>query len=69
MWEEVGYMSTSGNRSCQLAPKNALNDFTDGALTVSAGSLFQNGTSPSAESVLATVGTTSLLVEFIGVVA
>ncbi len=66
LWEELGYMCTSGNRDCKLASRCASIDFTDDALTISAGSLFQNG---KAESVLATTGTTSLLVENISVVA
>ncbi len=37
-------MGTSGNRDCQRASRSALKDFTDDALTISAGSLFQNGT-------------------------
>ncbi len=53
-------MGTSGNRDCQRASKSALKDFTDDALTISAGSLFQNGT---ARMVMATARTASLLVE------
>ncbi len=34
-------MGTSWNRDCQQASRNALKDFTDDALTISAGSLFQ----------------------------
>ncbi len=37
-------MGTSGNRNCQRASRSALKDFTDDALTISADSLFQNGT-------------------------
>ncbi len=37
-------MGTSGNRDCQRASRSALKDFTDDALTISAGSLFQNET-------------------------
>ncbi len=44
LWEEVGHMDTSGNRACQLASRGILKDFTDDVLTISAGSLFQNGT-------------------------
>ncbi len=66
LWEELGYMCTSGNRDCQLASRSVSNGFTEDALTISAGSLFQNGT---AESVLATAGTASLLVENTFVVA
>ncbi len=38
MCAEVGYMSTSGNRDSQLASRSALKDFTDDALSISAGS-------------------------------
>ncbi len=51
-------MGTSGNRDCQRASRSALKDFTDDALTISGGSLFQNG-----EGELATARTASLLVE------
>ncbi len=37
-------MDTSGNRDCQRASRSALKDLTDDALTISAGSLFENGT-------------------------
>ncbi len=37
-------MGTLGNRDCQRESRSALKDFTDDALTISAGSLFQNGT-------------------------
>ncbi len=37
-------MDTSRNRNRQLASRGVLKDFTEDALTVSAGSLFQNGT-------------------------
>ncbi len=37
-------MGTSGNRDCQWASGSVLKDFTVSALTISAGSLFQNGT-------------------------
>ncbi len=37
-------MGTSGNRDCQWASRSALKDFTEDALTISAGNLFQNGT-------------------------
>ncbi len=36
-------MGSSGNRDCQRASRSALKDFPDDALTISAGSLFQNG--------------------------
>ncbi len=41
--EEVGLKGTSGNRDYRWASRSALKDFTDDALTISAGSLFQNG--------------------------
>ncbi len=44
LWEELGYMGALGNRDCQLASRRVLKDFTEDALTISAGSLFQNGT-------------------------
>ncbi len=37
-------MGTSGNRDCQWASRSALKDFTEDALTISAGRLFQSGT-------------------------
>ncbi len=37
-------MGTLGNSDCQRASRSALNDFTEDALTISAGNLFQNGT-------------------------
>ncbi len=37
-------MGTSGNRDCQWASRSVLKDFTEDALTISAGNLFQNGT-------------------------
>ncbi len=58
MWEEVGDMGTSGNGGYQLVSRSVLQDFTDDALTVSVGRLFQNGTAR-----------TSLFVEIIGVAA
>ncbi len=45
LWKRVGYMGTSGNRDCPWAFMSVLKDFTDDVLTISAGSLFQNGTS------------------------
>ncbi len=41
-----------GNRVCQLASRSVLKDFTDDALTISAGSLF----GPNAENALVPVG-------------
>ncbi len=52
-----------------MASRRVLIDFTDDALTISVGSLFQNKGSPTFESVLAMAGTTSLLAELIGVAA
>ncbi len=37
-------MDTSGNKGCQWRSGSVLKDFTEDALTISAGSLFQNGT-------------------------
>ncbi len=37
-------MGTSGDRDCQRASRGALKDVTEDALTISAGTLFQNGT-------------------------
>ncbi len=37
-------MGTSGNSDCQWVFKSAWKDFTDDALTISAGNLFPNGT-------------------------
>ncbi len=37
-------MGTAGNSDCQWASRSALKDFTEDALTISAGNLFQNGT-------------------------
>ncbi len=37
-------MGTSGNRDCHWAFRSVLKDFTEDALTISAGSFFQNGT-------------------------
>ncbi len=38
-------MGTSGNRDCHWASKRVLKDFTEDAMTISAGSLVQNGQS------------------------
>ncbi len=40
-------MGASGNRDCQWSSRSALKDFAENALTISAGSLFQNGTARS----------------------
>ncbi len=37
-------MGTSGDSDCQRASRSDLKDFTEDALTISAGNLFQNGT-------------------------
>ncbi len=37
-------MGTSGNRNCHRASRSVLKDFTEDALTISTGNLFQNGT-------------------------
>ncbi len=37
-------MSTLGNRDCHWEPRSVLKDFAEDALTISAGSLFQNRT-------------------------
>ncbi len=37
-------MGASGNRDCQWASRSVLMDFTEDALTTSAGNLFQNVT-------------------------
>ncbi len=54
-------MGTSGNRNCQRASRSALKDFTDDALTIPAGSLFQK------EVVFKTIPR-SLVVETVGMV-
>ncbi len=36
-------MCTLGNRDCQWASRSGLKDFTEDALTISAGNLIQNG--------------------------
>ncbi len=43
-------MGTSGNRDCQRASRSILKDFTEDALAISAGSLFQNGTARIVEA-------------------
>ncbi len=43
LWGGDGYVGTSGNKDCQFASRSVLKDFTVDALTISAGSLFQNG--------------------------
>ncbi len=37
-------MGTSGNSDCQWVSRSAFKDFTEDALTISAGNLFHNGT-------------------------
>ncbi len=41
--EEVGKMGASGNRDCQWTSRSVLKDFTEEALIIAAGDLFQNG--------------------------
>ncbi len=55
-------MGTSGNSDCRWASGSALKDFTEDALTISAGNSFQKWDRPNGESELATVHTASLLV-------
>ncbi len=43
-------MESSGNRDCQQASRSALKDFTEDALTPSAGNLFQYGTARMAKA-------------------
>ncbi len=43
-WEGAGYMGILWNRDCQLASRRVLKGFTDDALTILAGILFQKGT-------------------------
>ncbi len=43
LWEEVSKTGTWRNRDCQWASRIVLTDFTEDALIISAGSLFQNG--------------------------
>ncbi len=62
-------MCASGNRDCQLASRSVLKDFTEDALTISAGNLFQNGTARMAKAYWRRRGTASLLAELIGVAA
>ncbi len=56
LFEEMGVTGTSENMGRHLASRSVLKDIIDDALTISAGST-------NAESVLATAGITSLLVE------
>ncbi len=60
---------TSENRDWQCASRSVFKDFTEDALTFSAGSLLQKWDSPNHEDELATARTASLLVELVGVVA
>ncbi len=60
-------MGTSVNKGCQWASRRVLEDFTENALAISGGSLFQNETARIGE--LATARTASLLVELVGVAA
>ncbi len=43
-------MGTLGNRDSQWASRSVLKDFTEAALTISVGSLFQNGTARIAKA-------------------
>ncbi len=60
LWEEVGYMDTTGNRDSQLAFRSALHDIT--VIDSLIRSVVSKWDSPKAESALATASTTSLLV-------
>ncbi len=62
-------MGTSGNRDCQWASRRVLKYFIEEALTISAGSLFQNGTARIVRGELVKARKASLLVELIGVTA
>ncbi len=62
-------MGIPGNRDCQVASRSVLSDFAVGALTISVGNLFKNGTTRMPKAHTATVGITSLLVVLIGVAA
>ncbi len=56
-------MGTSGNSDCRWASRSALKDFTQDALTISAGNSFQKWDRPNGESEVATAHTASLSVE------
>ncbi len=56
-------MGTSGNRACQRASRGTLKDFTEDALKISAGSLFQNGTARMVKANWRKERTALLLVE------
>ncbi len=60
-------MGTSGNRDCKWASRSVLKDFTEDALTISAGSLLKKWDSRNCEGELATARTASQLVELGGV--
>ncbi len=62
-------MGTSVNRDCQLESRSVLNDFTDEALTTSAGSSFPNGTAGMVNAFWRRAGITCLLGELIDVTA
>ncbi len=47
-------MGTSGNRDCKWASRSVLKDFTEDALTISAGSLLKKWESRNCEGELAT---------------
>ncbi len=65
----MGYIGTLGNKVFRLSSRIVLKYFTDDALTILAGSLFQKRDSPIAKRVLVTAETTSQLVELICVAA
>ncbi len=44
LWVDVGFMGASENKDRPLASGCALKDFTDDALTISPGNLFQGET-------------------------
>ncbi len=60
-------MGSSRNRDCQWASRSVLKDFTENALNISVGSLFQNEAARMVE--VNWRRTTSLLVELVGVAA
>ncbi len=45
-------MGTSGSRDSHWAPRSVLKDFTEDALAISSGKLFQNGTARMLKSLL-----------------
>ncbi len=61
--ERCGLDGYSGNRDCHRASRSVLKDFTEDALTISAGNFYPKWDSPNGEGKLATARTASLLVE------